>query len=1026
MPKKSSWLSRVFGSGKEVKERFEPGTRDDAMPGNIPEAPEEIRDLKWVDKPLRAKPKAEPLPPTPSPEIAQPVTDDPSMGLRRRSTHSFSDAPQSTLDVIASEAPEALEAVEPIREVDLPLEVGIEETAEIHVDVAPEVFSDPLKDQQLYEAARSGRVDEALRLLDEGANPRALPSESARDQRTLPLIAAVLPDLRLLRALIAKGINVNQATLGITPLIAACRDSWHGRPDAVMTLIANGSDVRCRDLDGNTPLHHAARSSDPGVAAMLIDASADLDALNNKGQSPIGVAMAAGNFRMAKFLLDKGAKAEPEGARPALIDAAGSDDDDVGGVTLLLRHKVKVDARDENQQTALHHAAANGNVEIVEMLLDAHANANLRDGNGMTPLLVAVANGRHRVFAVIKERAALDPDLDWMHDANGLSAIHHAMQNEDTTPELIQALLHEGADSGERDALGRTPIELAARDGRWSLVQVLDPEYVLPTSLRDLDDSETPSLAPISLLRDALDEGRESQHEDLVPLLNSYDLGLLLHQPSGVPTPARIQWLLRHAANPYVTDRRGDTPMFYCMDHMPSSLDAVNALLDAAVSPAGRGGLARLLGACVKSMHSPIWSDEIARASEKLALRVMDAGGDIFGTDEDGESPLIHAITLDWRGVVDRLLEAGVNANVRNRNGYTALHIATERGDETVVRQLIKHGSSPSALAADGQAPLGLALTNGHTDLVRWLDWRKWNFPNRALRDSDLPGAAMIGDLEAVRRLLDLGFNVDAVDDRSCSALLRAAGGGHRPVVKLLLERGANAQLSATSGATPLSAAASMRQLPIIDDLLEAGADTERKLPGDLSVLTLSAALGLPDVCERLLKSGANVAAVDAQGRTPLHCAAMQSFSAKDPDKVVALLDVLLSHGAGSQIKVEAGGSTPLHLLLGSRAEPGTQAHEPAVIAGIEKLLGAGADIEARDPRGFTALHLAALHGLSQVVKRLLIAGSDTEARDSLNRRPQELALMRGYIDISSELEAHGHHGDEHVSVANLLNPREG
>src|SRR3546814_12470434 len=81
----------------------------------------------------------------------------------------------------------------------------------------------------------------------------------------------------------------------MTPLLAATRDSWHGRPEAVMTLLANGADPRATDADGNTPLHHAARSSDPGVAALLRDAAAERTARNHAGLTPLGGACAAGD-----------------------------------------------------------------------------------------------------------------------------------------------------------------------------------------------------------------------------------------------------------------------------------------------------------------------------------------------------------------------------------------------------------------------------------------------------------------------------------------------------------------------------------------------------------------------------------------------------------------------------------------------------------------------------------------------------------------------------------------------------------
>jgi ankyrin repeat protein len=234
----------------------------------------------------------------------------------------------------------------------------------------------------LYDAARGGRVDRALALLEAGADPHALPPPGERDQRSLPVLAAVLPDLRLLRALIAAGVDVNVAHAGMTPLLAATRDSWHGRPEAVMTLLANGADPRACDAEGNTPLHHAARSSDPGVAALLRDAAAELDVLNHEGVTPLGTACAAGNWRLARFLLERGAKPEATGATPALLAAAGSEEDDAAGVQLLLKHKAKVDARDANGRSALHEAALSGNLEALDALLSAGADVQARDARG--------------------------------------------------------------------------------------------------------------------------------------------------------------------------------------------------------------------------------------------------------------------------------------------------------------------------------------------------------------------------------------------------------------------------------------------------------------------------------------------------------------------------------------------------------------------------------------------------------------------------------------------------------------------
>jgi hypothetical protein len=163
----------------------------------------------------------------------------------------------------------------------------------------------------------------------------------------------------------------------------------------------------------------------------------------------------------------------------------------------------------------------------------------------------------------------------------------------------------------------------------------------------------------------------------------------------------------------------------------------------------------------------------------------------------------------------------------------------------------------------------------------------------------------------------------------------------------------------------------------------------------------VACALGLPDLAARLLAAGADTHAIDGQGRSPMHCAAMYGFGARDRSRLVALFDTLLL--AGSEPDTTAAGVTPLLLLLGARAEPGSAADEDSLIAGLELLLDHDAHLDAVDPRGFGPLHLAALHGLLRVVQWLLRAGADPNQRDALNRTPREIAVMRGFVDIAAQ-----------------------
>ncbi|TWI01627.1 hypothetical protein IP90_02186 [Luteimonas cucumeris] len=853
--------------------------------------------------------------------------------------------------------------------------------------VLPDAEEDP--NVALYAAARAGRVERALALLEAGADPHAPPSPDDRDQRTLPLLAAVLPDLRLLRGLIAHGVQVNQAHAGMTPLLAATRDSWHGRPEAVMTLLANGADPRVADADGNTPLHHAARSTDPGVAALLRDAAAEIDALNHEGQSPLAIACAAGNWRLARFLLERGAHAEPAQGQPALLSAAATDEDDPAGVQLLLKYKAKVDARDARGRSALHAASLAGHAEIVAVLLAAGADAQARDAAGSTPLLEAAQGGS---LAVIERLAEAQPDLAAI-DAAGRNALLCASASDQATPQLMRRLLELGVDPEHADRDGKRAIDRAAECGRWAIVTALDPAYPLPSNVGSDDDGAPPDRAPLALLGDALRAGRDDGNDALAKLLGAAELGSLLHDVE-LP-PQAIDWLLSRGADPEARDHHGDNVIFATLARGRAALPVLQLLLRRAVSPAGAGGLARFVASCNAT-------DQADRALETCALDLLERGADPFAATPSGDPALTLAVRLGWLRLADRLIAHGVDPDARDAHGMTPLHLAAALGRESVLKQLIARGASPDLRAADGQTPLGVALSGGRRDLADWLDWRGWPLPHRALQPGDLPAAAIVGDADAVRRLLELGLPVDAIDNQGCTALLRAAGGGHRATVDLLLARGADPGRAAHSGATPLSAAVSMRQTEIVDGLLAAGADLEQRLPGDVTVLMLAAALGLPDLTARLLTTGANVHASDAQGLMPLHCAALYGFTARERPRLLALIDTVLLAGAEADVAA-AGGVTPLLLLLGARAEPGTACDEDTLLVALDRLLDEDVSLDAQDPRGFGPLHLAALHGLLRVTQRLLRAGSDPGLRDALNRTPREIAVMRGFVDVAGE-----------------------
>jgi ankyrin repeat protein len=863
----------------------------------------------------------------------------------------------------------------------------------------------PEQAQALLAATRDGDIARALALVDAGANPDTAPLPGDRDQRPVLTLAALLPDPHLLRALIAKGADVNRASGGMTPLIAATRDSWHGRPDAVMTLLANGASPLAVDAEGNTPLHGAVLSGDPTVAAMLMDAGASIDALNKTAASPLAVACRAANWPLAQFLLDRGAKPSPANGEPALVAAAGITDDNVSGVKLLLKHRAAVNGVDAKQRSALMAAAVEGHEQIARTLRIAGADVNLVDHHGTTALMEAARAG---AVAVVQMLADAQADA-LARDKHGRDALTLACQSPHAQVETVRALLALGAEPKTPGSDGRSALDHAAASGRWDLVALLDPDTPLPASL-DLNAISEGADTPAHLL-DALRFGHWAIVSSFAGRVRDWSpaqLAQLYLDLTESSHRAARRWLLDHGLQAearlqpqLVDDAESETPTLpslglrlfdALLPLLPESADAIADLQDAGASPAGTGLLAQVLG---RLQHSS--------QNAALPLGMLERGADPFGSDERERTPVHLAAANGQLAVLQALLSRGCNANVRESNGRTPLFAALENGANALplVRVLVAHGADAEAVDANGETPLGLALE--HPELERWLDWNDWQRPRRPLRADDLIDAAKHGADTAISRLLELGFPVDARDGQGATALLHACGAGHRDAALTLVEAGADVAASSQNGMTPLAAAVAARREHLVTLLLEHNAEVDQRLPGDATALMIAAVQGYPEIAEKLLEAGSDPNAVDARGHSALHASSQFGFEQNDSLRARRLFDVLLKRKADPNL-ADSEGKTPLLLLLGAHMRPGSPCDATHIGALLPVMLDAGARIEHADQRGVTALHACAMHALLPPARVLLTRGADRNAADNFGRTAADVARHLGFVDIAHEL----------------------
>ncbi|MFS0753929.1 ankyrin repeat domain-containing protein [Noviherbaspirillum sp. 1P10PC] len=160
----------------------------------------------------------------------------------------------------------------------------------------------------------------------------------------------------------------------------------------VRSLLQRGFDPNTVDEErGETGLIIAVREDAGKVFDLLLNTKdINLDARARNGDTALMMAAYKGRYDVAKVLLDKGAEPNQTGWA-ALHYAAAVGNNQI--VQLLLDHSAYIDAESPNQTTPIMMAARGGHILTVKLLLDEGADLTLKNGAGMTALDFARAGG---------------------------------------------------------------------------------------------------------------------------------------------------------------------------------------------------------------------------------------------------------------------------------------------------------------------------------------------------------------------------------------------------------------------------------------------------------------------------------------------------------------------------------------------------------------------------------------------------------------------------------------------------------
>ena len=440
---------------------------------------------------------------------------------------------------------------------------------------------------------------------------------------------------------------------------------------------------------------------------------------------------------------------------------------------------------------------------------------------------------------------------------------------------------------------------------------------------------------------------------------------------------------------------------------------------------------------------APLLAEENARLAEAARMQngqelreLLRQGADVNAPEADGATALHWAAHWDDRNAAQSLIEAGANVNARNELGMTPLLVACANGSAPMIEKLLGAGADPNIAAPDGEMALMMAArtstpgaiealvahgakvnarensrgqtalmwavaehrpdiarvliahgadVNARSAVTQELIYRENPDPGdeNAAKGQPHPGGEMIdrggstpllfaaraGDIDCAKVLLAAGANVNDTAADGTSALVMAAFSDHGDFATFLLDHGADPN-AAGAGYTALHIAALTHNRELVKTLVAHRADLNARLTKGTPVRRFEEDLVLPQ---------------SLVGTTPFLVAA--HFAEVD------IMRDLASAGADTRLAT-ANGTTPLMAaiapdrrslaLRGVRTRKGPN---PALEA-VQLALELGADVNARNANGDTALHIAAVKGSNAMVQLLVDKGARLEVRNKLGQTP--------------------------------------
>uniref|UniRef100_A0A4W5MDH2 Ankyrin 2 n=1 Tax=Hucho hucho TaxID=62062 RepID=A0A4W5MDH2_9TELE len=646
----------------------------------------------------------------------------------------------------------------------------------------------------------------------------------------------------------------------------------------------------------------------------------------------------------------------------------------------------------QNGFTPLYMAAQENHMDVVRYLLENGGNQSTATEDGFTPLAIALQQGHNQVVSVLLE-----------NDTKGkvrLPALHIAARKDDTKSAALLLQNDHNADVQSKMMVNRTtesgftPLHIAAHYGNVNVATLLlnrgaAVDFTARNGITPLHVAS--KRGNTNMVRLLLDRGSQidaKTRDGLTPLhcaaRSGHDPAVELLLERGAPMLART----KNGLSPLHMSAQGDH--VECVKHLLQhkapvddvTLDYLTALHVAA--HCGHYRVTKLLNGAMVDARARLFRE----TTKKYQLRPQNI-----------KQASISSITS-----IKHVLPTITYMPLPLQEDQTPLHIASRLGKTEIVQLLLQHMAHPDASTTNGYTPLHISAREGQVDVASVLleagashslatkvggEHTHSHTPTFHLPTykgfTPLHVASKYGSLDVTKLLLQKRAPPDSAGKNGLTPLHVAAHYDNQKVALLLLDKGASPHATAKNGYTPLHIAAKKNQMDIAVVLLQYGAETNILTKQGVTPLHLASQEGHADMAALLIEKGTQVNGPTKSGLTSLHLAAQE-------DKV-AVGEILAKHGANLDQQTKLG-YTPLIVAC-----------HYGNAKMVNFLLQNGASVNAKTKNGYTPLHQAAQQGNAHIINLLLQNGAKPNNITANGNTALAIARRLGYISVVDTLK---------------------